>query len=338
MGTITAVPAPMTVAAQRERSILPYRVSGVFRQSKARQEAMRCEGEAARYPDERAEILLEAAAQWCRGGDPQRALDICDELMATAPVEDAGYAAAQRLDALLLLGRGDEVDSELARLSHQPMPPGPASLVAEFCESQDRLSDALTWFDIACGDVGGDQIDQSTLLARPELRGRTRVRQALGLAPDALDRASATAHAELIRTIEDFADSTHHNPQSAPRTSGPISLFFTRADLDQALAQGLVQVEPDTPAGFDADSYYKAVEKTMRDADTRVELVCTRVEDLLGYAAEHDLDPRDQQTRLDYTSQQLRDDTATIAWPPPRNAPCWCDSGRKYKKCCGTRG
>ena len=24
-----------------------------------------------------------------------------------------------------------------------------------------------------------------------------------------------------------------------------------------------------------------------------------------------------------------------IAWPPSRNAPCWCHSGRKYKQCCG---
>lgn len=24
-----------------------------------------------------------------------------------------------------------------------------------------------------------------------------------------------------------------------------------------------------------------------------------------------------------------------IAWPPERNAPCWCGTGRKYKKCCG---
>ena len=24
-----------------------------------------------------------------------------------------------------------------------------------------------------------------------------------------------------------------------------------------------------------------------------------------------------------------------IAWPPARIAPCWCDSGRKYKQCCG---
>ena len=23
-----------------------------------------------------------------------------------------------------------------------------------------------------------------------------------------------------------------------------------------------------------------------------------------------------------------------IAWPPGRNEPCWCGSGRKYKKCC----
>jgi hypothetical protein len=26
----------------------------------------------------------------------------------------------------------------------------------------------------------------------------------------------------------------------------------------------------------------------------------------------------------------------TLFWPPPRNGPCWCDSGRKYKKCCGS--
>ncbi|MGO9505871.1 MAG: SEC-C metal-binding domain-containing protein, partial [Mycobacterium sp.] len=22
------------------------------------------------------------------------------------------------------------------------------------------------------------------------------------------------------------------------------------------------------------------------------------------------------------------------SWPPGRNQPCWCGSGRKYKKCC----
>lgn len=27
-------------------------------------------------------------------------------------------------------------------------------------------------------------------------------------------------------------------------------------------------------------------------------------------------------------------DPALIAWRPDRNQPCWCGSGRKYKKCC----
>lgn len=27
-------------------------------------------------------------------------------------------------------------------------------------------------------------------------------------------------------------------------------------------------------------------------------------------------------------------DPSVIAWPPGRNQPCWCGSGRKYKKCC----
>ncbi|WP_246077495.1 SEC-C metal-binding domain-containing protein [Actinomadura hallensis] len=25
-----------------------------------------------------------------------------------------------------------------------------------------------------------------------------------------------------------------------------------------------------------------------------------------------------------------------LDWPPERNAPCWCASGRKYKKCCNS--
>jgi hypothetical protein len=28
-------------------------------------------------------------------------------------------------------------------------------------------------------------------------------------------------------------------------------------------------------------------------------------------------------------------DGRLIGWPPPRNKPCWCGSGLKYKKCCG---
>ncbi|WP_396451764.1 SEC-C metal-binding domain-containing protein [Actinomadura sp.] len=33
---------------------------------------------------------------------------------------------------------------------------------------------------------------------------------------------------------------------------------------------------------------------------------------------------------------RIREGAPTLDWPPERNDPCWCDSGRKYNKCCGS--
>lgn len=35
--------------------------------------------------------------------------------------------------------------------------------------------------------------------------------------------------------------------------------------------------------------------------------------------------------RTDYTID--RDLQIDVPWPPGRNDPCWCGSGRKYKRC-----
>jgi hypothetical protein len=35
---------------------------------------------------------------------------------------------------------------------------------------------------------------------------------------------------------------------------------------------------------------------------------------------------------------EMRTQPAMISWPPPRTAPCWCGSGRKYKQCCRPHG
>ncbi len=45
-------------------------------------------------PQERAAALLDDAGQAKSAGEPERALLIYDELIATAPAEDAQYAAA----------------------------------------------------------------------------------------------------------------------------------------------------------------------------------------------------------------------------------------------------
>jgi uncharacterized protein YchJ len=59
------------------------------------------------------------------------------------------------------------------------------------------------------------------------------------------------------------------------------------------------------------------------------------VDDLVQYGKDHGGDPKDQQTRMDYLKDRVRNGASTVSWPPRRNQPCWCDSGRKYKKCCG---
>ncbi|WP_346039354.1 hypothetical protein [Actinomadura chokoriensis] len=49
---------------------------------KARRLAGELERDAAKYPDERTEILLEAATQWSLAGEPERALRIYDDVIA----------------------------------------------------------------------------------------------------------------------------------------------------------------------------------------------------------------------------------------------------------------
>ncbi|WP_206051606.1 SEC-C metal-binding domain-containing protein [Nocardioides ferulae] len=49
-------------------------------------------------------------------------------------------------------------------------------------------------------------------------------------------------------------------------------------------------------------------------------------------------EPDPSQLRAQYAADVARDPARTVTWPPGRNEPCWCGSGRKYKKCCGAPG
>jgi tetratricopeptide (TPR) repeat protein len=56
------------------------------------------------------------------------------------------------------------------------------------------------------------------------------------------------------------------------------------------------------------------------------------VADFVTWCSEHDEDP--EEARAAY-AMDLTSNGDVIPWPPGRNEPCWCGSGRKYKKCCG---
>lgn len=306
----------------------------------AREHAESLERDAAAYPEERAEILLEAAGQWALAGEDERALEVYDDLVATALEEDAQWAIAGKIEVLDRFGRGEEARTLMARLRESSADPGPASLVAEYLESRDRLGEALTWFNIACRDLLADddsEIEPGTTLVRTELDGRARVRKALGLPPDALDQRVGEQRAELTVMLDRTVGRDDTTLPGVKQSAG-LGSFFVRSEVERAFAEGLVHVED--PEDDDLVSYFRRVERGWRSSTresgvTRFAILPTTVDDLLKYAKEAARDPRDEQTRLDYLRDRVDEGALTISWPPERNQLCWCDSGRKYKKCCG---
>jgi hypothetical protein len=54
-----------------------------------------------------------------------------------------------------------------------------------------------------------------------------------------------------------------------------------------------------------------------------------------AWCAERGREPDSADARAEYAADLTATaDPSLIAWPPGRNDPCWCGSGRKYKKCC----
>lgn len=60
-----------------------------------------------------------------------------------------------------------------------------------------------------------------------------------------------------------------------------------------------------------------------------------RVAAFTAWCAERGQQPDSASARAEYAAHlAAKADPSVIAWPPARNEPCWCGSGRKYKKCC----
>jgi SEC-C motif len=60
-----------------------------------------------------------------------------------------------------------------------------------------------------------------------------------------------------------------------------------------------------------------------------------RVAPLTAWCAERGHQPDSADARAEYAAHLAATaNPGLIAWPPNRNQPCWCGSGRKYKKCC----
>ena len=96
--------------------------------------------------------------------------------------------------------------------------------------------------------------------------------------------------------------------------------------------------------GFVAHAVYcQRMERRLRElretGAARLLIAPLRAAELKQWVADHEPDEDDPaQLRARYAADMGRDPSRAIAWPPARNEPCWCGSGRKYKKCCGAPG
>jgi len=86
------------------------------------------------------------------------------------------------------------------------------------------------------------------------------------------------------------------------------------------------------------ETYCARLELMLRDLKAQgvksLSLTPLHVDEYLAWCTEHDRDPEQSDTRASYSTTLLDRDIAK-PWPPQRNAPCWCGSDAKYKKCCG---
>jgi tetratricopeptide (TPR) repeat protein len=88
----------------------------------------------------------------------------------------------------------------------------------------------------------------------------------------------------------------------------------------------------------DPDQYCRTIEARLQDVRSETgrqpSVAPLRVERLVEFAEENGIDPDSGAARSRFAAELGRIGES-VPWPPRRNEPCWCGSGRKYKRCCG---
>lgn len=299
--------------------------------------ALELEAQVDDYPDERAEILIEAAEAWRRAGDHERAIALLTDISALGG-EDGGSARVMLADVLFDLDRDDEARAQLETLRRErPSSPAPYHLAAELAEARNDLDEALTWFNMAVARLTEQELAQQRgesgvfSYANNILAGRRRVRSALGLPADELDESVVDPPQRPVFHDPDEISGAMTGPGPAPREIRV--LFWPRDELGRAH-----EAWPQMVQDRDADSMVRDREQANRELSeagvAKITMVPLTVAKLTQFATRTGGDPTDEATRSS-CMQEIVADGGASSWPPGRNAPCWCGSGAKYKKCCG---
>ena len=323
------------------------------------------------YPEAVGEILLEEAGGPRPTGGAEKAVSVLDALIEYGPdTDDRQYAAMEKLKLQFAEEGGQTRDGAEHLIADLLVPgvlqEGPAGMLAEMLAEQGRLEQALTCYDIASQKyLAGKAKDlgQVDLMFAFSLIGRARVRADLGYAPDDFDRKvhERADPAEMMDRLTRSVGSSQDEPQPSlpaelggadgpppaapgpPPVSRPVrqrghQVLCSREDFHLARERAVLTGEH---VDQGADAYFRAGEQVLReksreypDVDWRLALFS--LGEMEEYARSRGGEPSDRQLRGEWGESLGDDDPRLKPWPPERNKPCWCASGRKYKKCCGS--
>jgi len=301
------------------------------------------EADAEKYPDERAELLLEAAEAWRAAGQLDRARKLLAELIA-AGGEDGCYARCDLAAVEFEAGADSEAYAELARLARDPdLSEGQCTLVAELLAERGDLPAALEWYDRAVARLTPDELealrgpDGWMKMSSVMVRARREVRRQLGLPADNTDEIAPAAPAQQMAEpagLPTTLDEAREHFESGRIPDQLRLLVFQRAERAEARRRWPdAYVDPD-------EEYFPAAERRWRglaeSGVPAIRVVPATVAGLSEFAERIGESPLDSAVKTRYA--RLAADQDTIVWPPARNDPCWCGSGAKYKKCCGRAG
>jgi hypothetical protein len=301
--------------------------------------------ELAAHPDDTFEVLMDSAAELRRAGRAAQARRLLETVREHPPTPEDGQYASVELADLLRESSDPQERTEAERITSELLLPGrlgqgPADLLGEYMRELERWDEALLCFNIAARQLLAEPpeelADEDDLFLSP-LVNRLLARMKLGLPHDDHDEVALVV---AQRQAEGALGLPYE--EGRPEQGGPareVEALYSRAAFDGALDRGLLSGET---AEHGADAYYRAAERSLRGRDrehpgARRSVVLHGVEEVAGFAERSGLDPADDDTVLTWADLELTaDDPRLRSWPPGRNEPCWCDSGRKYKKCCGS--
>lgn len=114
-------------------------------------------------------------------------------------------------------------------------------------------------------------------------------------------------------------------------------VWFPPGEFDESVRRW-----PQLAEHWEADSY-EAYVRTLQghllafaaETGRNPSIAPVEIDPYLAWCRNEGHDPGERSSRAAYAAIVAGRGEA-VAWPPGRNDPCWCRSGRKYKRCCGT--